>query len=48
MVSTVHSSLSKLKTDRNTIYISYLPSAHSFERVILNTIISTGGKIGLY
>ena len=47
MVSTVHTSKSKITIDESTVYLSYLPMAHSFERVITNTIIALGGKIGL-
>ena len=48
MVSTVYSSKSKLVINDHTVYLSYLPMAHSFERVIINTVIALGGKIGLY
>ena len=48
MVSTVHTSKSKLTIDDNTVYLSSLPMAHSFERVIINTVFALGGKIGLY
>jgi long-chain acyl-CoA synthetase len=48
MVSTVYTSKSKLVINEKTVYLSYLPMAHSFERVIINTIIALGGKIGLY
>ena len=48
MVSTVYTATSKLIIDDSIVYLSYLPMAHSFERVITNTIIALGGKIGLY
>lgn len=48
MVSTVYTSKSKLVIDDDTVYLSYLPMAHSFERVIINTVFALGGKIGLY
>ena len=48
MVSTVYTSKSKILLDKNTVYLSYLPMAHSFERVIINTLISVHAKIGVY
>eukprot|EP01138_Halocafeteria_seosinensis_P013149 gb/GECG01013429.1/.p1 GENE.gb/GECG01013429.1/~~gb/GECG01013429.1/.p1 ORF type:complete len:570 (+),score=71.20 gb/GECG01013429.1/:1-1710(+) len=31
-----------------TIHLSYLPLAHSFERLVSNTVLSCGGKIGFF
>jgi len=34
--------------DESFVYLSYLPLAHILERVMVTSIVNTGGRIGFY
>eukprot|EP01138_Halocafeteria_seosinensis_P013401 gb/GECG01013687.1/.p1 GENE.gb/GECG01013687.1/~~gb/GECG01013687.1/.p1 ORF type:complete len:697 (+),score=66.00 gb/GECG01013687.1/:1-2091(+) len=38
----------ELNLSVNTVHLSHLPLAHSFERLVSNTVITCGGKIGFF
>ena len=40
--------LAGVSLDRNTVHLSYLPLAHSFERMVLTTVLVCGGRVGFF
>lgn len=47
-ISQIHAVKGKLPVDENDVHLSYLPLAHSFDRVMTHQVLFEGGQIRYY